>query len=165
MTDFHPESWNPMWSVGTILTGLLSFFHASEQTTGSINTTTAEKQRLAAESLGWNVKAPLFRRVFPEWVEEYERRVQAAQAAQQGAQEAATQAPTAAAPPSAGGQQAPIQAAGHPGAAAPPQQPAAAGQAAGRQQQGSTTGTLLTMAVVAVVLALAVVPMFQSTAS
>lgn len=26
MTDFHPESWNPAWSVDTILTGLLSFF-------------------------------------------------------------------------------------------------------------------------------------------
>ncbi|KAG6733135.1 hypothetical protein I3842_01G211400 [Carya illinoinensis] len=25
MSDFHPESWNPMWSVSSILTGLLSF--------------------------------------------------------------------------------------------------------------------------------------------
>lgn len=25
MSDFHPETWNPLWSVGTILTGLLSF--------------------------------------------------------------------------------------------------------------------------------------------
>ena len=25
MTDFHPESWNPAWSVETILVGLLSF--------------------------------------------------------------------------------------------------------------------------------------------
>ena len=23
MTDFHPESWNPLWSIGTILTGLV----------------------------------------------------------------------------------------------------------------------------------------------
>lgn len=25
MSDFHPESWNPMWSVSSILTGLHSF--------------------------------------------------------------------------------------------------------------------------------------------
>lgn len=25
MSDFHPESWNPMWSISTILTGLYSF--------------------------------------------------------------------------------------------------------------------------------------------
>jgi ubiquitin-conjugating enzyme E2 J2 len=25
MSDFHPESWNPSWSVASILTGLLSF--------------------------------------------------------------------------------------------------------------------------------------------
>lgn len=25
MSDFHPESWNPLWSVGSILMGLLSF--------------------------------------------------------------------------------------------------------------------------------------------
>jgi hypothetical protein len=25
MSDFHPETWNPMWSVSTILVGLLSF--------------------------------------------------------------------------------------------------------------------------------------------
>ncbi|KAK0597948.1 hypothetical protein LWI29_030116 [Acer saccharum] len=25
MSDFHPESWNPMWSISSILTGLLSF--------------------------------------------------------------------------------------------------------------------------------------------
>lgn len=24
-TDFHPDTWNPAWSVSTILTGLLSF--------------------------------------------------------------------------------------------------------------------------------------------
>jgi ubiquitin-conjugating enzyme E2 J2 len=25
MSDFHPETWNPMWSVSSILTGLYSF--------------------------------------------------------------------------------------------------------------------------------------------
>lgn len=34
MTDFHPESWNPLWSVATILTGLLSFMSDTQHTTG-----------------------------------------------------------------------------------------------------------------------------------
>lgn len=25
ISDFHPDTWNPAWSVSTILTGLLSF--------------------------------------------------------------------------------------------------------------------------------------------
>lgn len=25
ISDFHPDTWNPAWSVATILTGLLSF--------------------------------------------------------------------------------------------------------------------------------------------
>jgi ubiquitin-conjugating enzyme E2 J2 len=48
ITDYHPESWNPMWSVGTILTGLLSFMYDSQPTTGSITTTKAEKVGCAA---------------------------------------------------------------------------------------------------------------------
>ncbi|XP_022631795.1 probable ubiquitin-conjugating enzyme E2 33 isoform X2 [Vigna radiata var. radiata] len=56
MSDFHPESWNPMWSVSSILTGLLSFMMDNSPTTGSVNTTTAEKQRLAKSSLSFNCK-------------------------------------------------------------------------------------------------------------
>ncbi|SJL12422.1 uncharacterized protein ARMOST_15849 [Armillaria ostoyae] len=35
MSDFYPGSWNPAWSVATILTGLLSFMLSDEMTTGS----------------------------------------------------------------------------------------------------------------------------------
>ncbi|XVE51775.1 hypothetical protein DITRI_Ditri02bG0068200 [Diplodiscus trichospermus] len=38
MSDFHPESWNPMWSVSSILTGLLSFMMDNSPTTGSVKT-------------------------------------------------------------------------------------------------------------------------------
>ncbi|BBG98729.1 ubiquitin-conjugating enzyme 34, partial [Prunus dulcis] len=71
MSDFHPESWNPMWSVSSILTGLLSFMMDNSPTTGSVNTTTAEKQRLAKASLAFNSKNPTFRKIFPEYVEKY----------------------------------------------------------------------------------------------
>lgn len=54
MSNFHPGSWNPAWSVSTILTGLLSFMLAEEMTTGSIRSTAAEKKTLAAASHAWN---------------------------------------------------------------------------------------------------------------
>lgn len=38
------------WSVGTILTGLLSFMHDLQPTTGGITTTVEEKKRLVTEA-------------------------------------------------------------------------------------------------------------------
>ncbi|KAG0425631.1 hypothetical protein HPB47_027213 [Ixodes persulcatus] len=42
ISDFHPDSWNPAWSVATILTGLLSFMVEKNPTLGSIDTTDRE---------------------------------------------------------------------------------------------------------------------------
>jgi ubiquitin-conjugating enzyme E2 J2 len=74
MSDFHPESWNPMWSVSTILTGLYSFMLDNSPTLGSIETSESQKRRLAGQSLAYNCKhgAPLFGKLFPEYVELYQ---------------------------------------------------------------------------------------------
>jgi len=69
MSDFHPESWNPMWSVSTILTGLYSFMVENSVTLGSIETSDARKRKLAQESLDYNVKDLQFTQLFPEYVE------------------------------------------------------------------------------------------------
>jgi len=67
MSDFHPASWNPAWSVATILTGLLSFMMSDEITTGSINTTDADKRAWARKSHSWNIQQRKFKEAFPEY--------------------------------------------------------------------------------------------------
>ncbi|KAM9895757.1 hypothetical protein OXX80_001486 [Metschnikowia pulcherrima] len=67
MSDYHPDTWNPAWSVSTILTGLLSFMTGEEHTTGSITTTDMVKRKLAAESEKWNtVENARFAAIFPD---------------------------------------------------------------------------------------------------
>ncbi|KAF9973406.1 Ubiquitin-conjugating enzyme E2 6 [Actinomortierella ambigua] len=68
MSDFHPGTWNPSWSVATILNGLLSFMSQDESTTGSIITTPYEKTIYAARSHAFNMKNSKFREIFPELV-------------------------------------------------------------------------------------------------
>ena len=66
MSDFHPETWVPAWSVATILNGVLSFFLESSPTTGAVETTLQEKLRLKAASAAFNDKDPTFSKLFPE---------------------------------------------------------------------------------------------------
>lgn len=56
MSDFHPELWNPTWSVATILTGVVSFMTSEEVTTGGITASEDERKRLAKESIDYNKK-------------------------------------------------------------------------------------------------------------
>ncbi|EXJ90571.1 ubiquitin-conjugating enzyme E2 J2 [Capronia coronata CBS 617.96] len=54
ISDFHPKSFNPAWSVSTILIGLMSFMNSEEMTAGSIGGTPAERKWYAARSRWWN---------------------------------------------------------------------------------------------------------------
>lgn len=72
ITDFHPDTWNPAWSVSTILTGLLSFMLEKTPTMGSIESSDYQKRCLAADSLEINIKNKMFCELFPEYVEEIE---------------------------------------------------------------------------------------------
>ena len=56
MSDFHPETWNPVWSVGTILMGLYSFMLEDAPTQGSIESTSSFRKDAAADSLSVNCK-------------------------------------------------------------------------------------------------------------
>ena len=68
MSDYHPESWNPSWSVASILAGLQSFFYENTATTGSVACSARERRALAAASAAFNEKNPAFRKVFPDLI-------------------------------------------------------------------------------------------------
>ena len=56
MSDFHPESWNPMWSVATIIQGIQSFMASEELTTGGMMASDADRRKLASVSMAFNAK-------------------------------------------------------------------------------------------------------------
>lgn len=56
MSDFHPESWNPMWSVATIIQGVQSFMVSDELTTGGLKASEADRKKFAKLSMGYNAK-------------------------------------------------------------------------------------------------------------
>jgi ubiquitin-conjugating enzyme E2 J2 len=66
MSDFHPETWNPGWSVATVAKGLLSFMCEDVVTTGAVVTSAEEKVKMAGESVAWNVSHGGFKSMFPE---------------------------------------------------------------------------------------------------
>lgn len=68
-SDFHPETWVPAWSVGTILNGILSFMLESTPTVGSVETTLSQKRLLAKQSHTHNRNNPIFKMLFPELVQ------------------------------------------------------------------------------------------------
>ncbi|XP_046881194.1 arf-GAP with coiled-coil, ANK repeat and PH domain-containing protein 3 isoform X2 [Hypomesus transpacificus] len=74
ITDFHPDTWNPAWSVSTILTGLLSFMVEKGPTLGSIETSDYTKRQLSAQSLAFNLKDKVFSELFPDVVDEIKQK-------------------------------------------------------------------------------------------
>lgn len=84
ISDYHPDTWNPAWSVATILTGLLSFMLEKSPTLGSIETSDWDKRQFASKSLEFNLNNRVFCELFPEMVretqEELTRRREAAEA-------------------------------------------------------------------------------------
>jgi len=56
MSDFHPESWNPMWSVATIIQGVQSFMASDELTTGGLKASEGDRKKFAKLSVPYNKK-------------------------------------------------------------------------------------------------------------
>lgn len=69
MSAFHPELWQPSWTVRSICIGFLSFMQTDELTTGGMVTSDAEKRELARKSIAFNAKDPKFCKMFPHLVD------------------------------------------------------------------------------------------------
>ncbi|OAP59930.1 hypothetical protein AYL99_04932 [Fonsecaea erecta] len=54
ISDYHPQLFNPAWSVSTILIGLMSFMNSEEMTAGSVGGSSTERKWHAARSRWWN---------------------------------------------------------------------------------------------------------------
>lgn len=93
MSDFHPETWNPMWSVSTILMGLFSFMLEDTPTLGSLITSDSQKKKFAAESLENSCRDKTFCELFPDLVALHQQQLMA-QASQPSSGIAAISPPT-----------------------------------------------------------------------
>lgn len=67
MSDYHPESWNPMWTVGNIIKGIQSFMSSEELTTGGLKASKTERKNLAKSSAAYNKK--MFPKLFQSDIE------------------------------------------------------------------------------------------------
>lgn len=93
MSDYHPNTWNPSWSVSTILNGLLSFMTGDEATTGSITTTEQQKKILAERSMGYNTFQNVrFKMVFADLIDENTKELEKRRANGGGSQSASLDA-------------------------------------------------------------------------
>ncbi|GJQ13706.1 hypothetical protein GpartN1_g5497.t1 [Galdieria partita] len=68
MSDFHPETWNPLWSTAAVLNGLLSFMVSEETSMNTLKTSLQERRRLALLSHRFNAQSKTFCQLFPEWI-------------------------------------------------------------------------------------------------
>jgi ubiquitin-conjugating enzyme E2 J2 len=66
MSDFHPESWNPVWGISTILLGLQSFMADNEVAAGAVDAPVEARRMLALASHGATAAIPEFRQHFPD---------------------------------------------------------------------------------------------------
>ena len=70
LSEHHPESWSPLWTVSAVLVGLLSFMIQEERTAGCVTADKRTRERLAKESWKFNLKDPIFCQLFPDLAEE-----------------------------------------------------------------------------------------------
>jgi len=60
ISDYHPETWNPVWPVSSIVIGLISFFVTDDMTVGSISKSKDDRRRIAHESAAKLMANPKF---------------------------------------------------------------------------------------------------------
>lgn len=66
ISDYHPDTWNPSWTVSTIIMGLISFMNENSHTLGALTTSDSEKRVYARRSREYNLQNGQFCEIFPE---------------------------------------------------------------------------------------------------
>lgn len=64
MSDYHKELWNPAWTVQTILVGIQSFFYEESDQVGGMRRSAAERRKLAAQSVAFNMRNGIYVELF-----------------------------------------------------------------------------------------------------
>ena len=67
ISDYHPESWNPVWPVKSIIIGLISFMTTDLDTVGSIKMVPDEVKAIAKKSPQDLMKHKKFNEIFEEY--------------------------------------------------------------------------------------------------
>jgi len=73
ISDYHPDTWNPSWTVSTIIMGLISFMNENSHTLGALNTSEGDKRQLSRRSRETNLRNNQFCEIFPELAESIKR--------------------------------------------------------------------------------------------
>jgi len=53
ITDYHPESWNPAWTVTHIIMGCISFWMSDEETAGSLYSYERDDKHFHRQKAAW----------------------------------------------------------------------------------------------------------------
>jgi ubiquitin-conjugating enzyme E2 J2 len=69
-SGYHQESWSPIWTVPTMLQGLLSFMVEDTVTTGGITTSLEEKKKLSKASISATFSHPEILSLFCHMLED-----------------------------------------------------------------------------------------------
>ena len=64
ISDYHPESWNPIWPVASIIIGLISFFITDLNTLGAVSRTKAERMKICKESANVIKEHKIYKELF-----------------------------------------------------------------------------------------------------
>ena len=66
ISDFHPESWSPLWTASSVLIGLLSFMVDEKEMSfsGCDRQTVERKRQLAEQSMAFNRRDQIFCKYF-----------------------------------------------------------------------------------------------------
>merc|ERR1719263_170385 len=67
ISDYHPNTWSPLWNVGSIIVGLISFMITEDRTVGSVETPIAKRKQIAQRSIENVSKNVKFEEIFSDW--------------------------------------------------------------------------------------------------